>query len=63
MKKAFTICFMVTGGITVEAETEDEALEYFNSDEGQKEVYENLNENEIDITEVYEEEDWDFDDE
>lgn len=59
MKKAYTICFMVTGGITVEAESEDEAIEYFNSEAGQMEVLENLNENEVDITEVYEEEDYD----
>ena len=58
--KAFTICYMVTGGITVEAETEDEALSRFQSGEFDEDIARSLAENEISFTEMYEEEDWDF---
>lgn len=62
MKKAYTICFMATGGITVEAESERKARAYFRSEKGQKEAFAELVGNKIEVTEVYEEEDWDFED-
>lgn len=54
--KTYTIRFMVTGGISVEAESVDAALEYFESEGGQEAVGMCLSENEITVTEVYEEE-------
>lgn len=59
MKKAYTICYMVTGGITIEAESENEAMDRFNSGEFDEQIGQSLAENEITMTEVYEEEDWD----
>lgn len=63
MKKAYTICYMVTGGITVEAESEDEALDRFDSGEFDEEIGRSLAENEISFTEIYPEDDWDFEEE
>lgn len=60
MKKAYTICYMVTGGITIEAESESEALEKFNNGEFDEQIGQSLAENEVTMTELYEEEDWDF---
>lgn len=51
----YTICFMSTGGVTIEADSEAEALKKFYSDAVQEEVGKELAMNEIDITEVYEE--------
>ena len=52
--KNYTVCFMVTGGITVEAETEEEAIAYLSSEDGQEAVGMCLALNEPTITEVYE---------
>lgn len=56
--KAFTICYMVTGGITVEADSADEAMERCHRGEFDEEIGKSLAENEITFTEIYEEEDW-----
>lgn len=54
--KRYTICFQVTGGITVEeADSEDEAMEYFYSNAGQDLARKMLSMNEISVTEIYEE--------
>lgn len=54
--KTYTICFMVTGGIAVEAENEDEALAYFHSDAGQEAAWMCIDEHDATVTEIYEEE-------
>lgn len=59
MKKAYTICYMVTGGVTIEAESEDEAINRFYSGEFDEEIGRSLAENEITVTETYEEDCWD----
>lgn len=53
--KTFTVCFMVTGGITVEAETEEEAMAYLDSESGQEAVGAILSGNDVTVTEVHEE--------
>lgn len=53
--KKYTICFMATGGITVEAEDEEDALNYFNSAEGYQEAIENICENGLTFDEIYQE--------
>ena len=53
--KTYVVCFQCTGGIAVEAESEEQALEYFWSDACQQEVLMNLDENFLDVTEVFEE--------
>lgn len=53
--KEYTICFLVTGGITVEAESEEEALRKFDSEEVQEAVADILLWNSVDITDIYEE--------
>lgn len=45
--QTYIICFQVTGGISVEAESEDAALEYFYSDAGQEAVGMCLSQNEV----------------
>lgn len=50
----YTICFMVTGGISVEAESEEEAMEYFKSESGQEAVGMCLSGNDVTVTEIYE---------
>ena len=52
----FTICYMVTGGVQVEAETEDEAMERFESGEFDEEVGESLVLSALDVTEIIKEE-------
>ena len=51
--KTFTVCFMVTGGLTVEAETEEEAIAYLDSEDGQEAIGIILSGNDVTITEVY----------
>ena len=51
----FTVCFMATGGIQIEADFEDEAIRKFNEEIDQNDVIENMTENGWDITEVFEE--------
>lgn len=54
--KKWTVCFLVSGGVTIEAETEDEALSLFNSEQYDAIVQEELLENYVDVTEIFEEE-------
>lgn len=56
MKKTFVVCFEVTGGISVEAESADEALAYFYSEDGQEAVGMCLQQNGVSVTEIYEDE-------
>ena len=56
MKKRYTICFMSTGGLEIEAESEDEAIRLFDTAEMQRIALENLDQNGIEITEIFEEE-------
>lgn len=57
--KKYVVCFMVTGGITVEAENEQEAMDYFDSYEGkivaQEEACNSIVYNCATITEIFEE--------
>lgn len=53
--KEYTICFLVTGDITVEAESEEEALRKFDSEEMQEEIDYILRMGEVDITDIIEE--------
>ena len=54
--KTFTICFEITGGISVEAEDEERALNYFYSESGQEAVGMCLHQNQVSVTEICEEE-------
>ena len=54
--KTYTVCFMVTGGITVEADTEEEAIAYLDSEDGQEAVGMILSGNDVKVTEVFVEE-------
>ena len=56
-KKMFTICFASTGGVTIEADSEEEAMKKFESDAIQQDIGNILYQNGIDITEVYEDPD------
>ena len=51
----YTICFMVTGGITVEAASEEEAIREFESGGYAESIGEALAMNEITMTEIFEE--------
>jgi len=51
----FIVCFMATGGIDIEAESEEEARRKFNEEIDQNDIIENMTENGWDITEVFEE--------
>lgn len=53
--KTFTIAFAATGGVKIVANTEDEAIDKFNSLEG-KYLLDELEANGIEMTEVFEEE-------
>lgn len=55
--KRYTICFMSTGGITVDAENEEDALDRFENGEFDEDVYMSLAANDVSFTEIYEEED------
>ena len=52
----YTVCFMATGGMQIEADNEDEAIRKFNEEIDQNDIIENMTENGWDITEVFEEE-------
>jgi len=58
MAKLYTISFVKYGGITIEAESEEEALDIFNSDAGQEDAMYELanNYSPLDITDIIEEE-------
>ena len=51
----YTVCFMATGGMQIEADSEDEAIRKFNEEIDQNDIIENMTENGWDITEVFEE--------
>ena len=59
----FTVCFMATGGIQIEADSEEEAVCKFNEEVDQNDIIENMTENGWDVTEVFEESDEDEEDE
>lgn len=59
----FTVCFMATGGIDIEADSEEEAIRKFNEEIDQNDIIENMTENGWDVTEVFEEGDEDEDEE
>lgn len=63
--KKFTVCFMATGGIDIWADNEDEAIRKFNEEIDQNDIIENMTENGWDITEIFEDdyEDGDEDEE
>ena len=50
-KKTYTICYQITGGIEIEAETEDEAVDIFNELDLST-LYENSGD--ASITEIFE---------
>ena len=52
--KTYLVCFEVTGGLSVEAESEDEVMEYIRSASGQEEIGMNLSQNDVTITEISE---------
>lgn len=52
--KKFTVCFMATGGIDIWADNEDEAIRKFHEEIDQNDIIENMTENGWDITEVFE---------
>ena len=52
--KKFTITFASTGGVTIEADTEEEAIEKFDN-MSEFELSQELSENGIEMTEIFEE--------
>ena len=59
----YTVCFMATGGIEIEADSEEEAVRKFNAEIVEEDIIENLTANGWDVTEVFEESDEDEEDE
>ena len=53
--KKFTVCFMATGGMQIEADSEEEAVRKFNEEILEEDIIENLTTNGWDVTEVFEE--------
>jgi len=53
----YIVCFMATGGIDIEAKSEDEAIRKFNEEIDQNDIIENMTENGWEITEVFEDND------
>lgn len=51
----YTVCFIATGGIEIEADSEEEAVRKFNEEVDQNDIIENMTENGWDMTEVFEE--------
>lgn len=51
----YTVCFMATGGIDIEADSEEEAVRKFNEEILEEDIIENLTSNGWDVTEVFEE--------
>ena len=49
----YTVCFMATGGIDVDANDEDEAIRKFHEEVNPDDIIDNLVENGWEITEVY----------
>ena len=56
MSKLFTISYLCTGGVTIEAEDEEDALRKFETPAVQQEAYDELAYNPLDITDIIEEE-------
>lgn len=52
--KTFTICFMVAGGLSVEAETVHDAIAYLSTEDGQEAVNMELQQNDLTITDIIE---------
>jgi len=50
--KTYLVCFEVTGGLSVEAESEDEVMEYIRSVSCQEEIGMILAQNDVTITEI-----------
>lgn len=59
----YTVCFMATGGMQIEADSEEEAVRKFNEEILEEDIIENLTANGWDVTEVFEESDEDEEDE
>lgn len=59
----FIVCFMATGGIEIEADSEEEAVRKFNEEILEEDIIENLTANGWDVTEVFEESDEDAEEE
>lgn len=59
----YTVCFMATGGMQIEADSEEEAVRKFNEEVLEEDIIENLTANGWDVTEVFEESDEDEGDE
>jgi len=57
--KDYTICFRVTGGVTIRANSQAEAIRWFRSEEGQKLAREDIEGSELDITFIVPDEAWD----
>ena len=51
----FTVCFMATGGIDIEADSEEDAIRKFNDETDPNDIIENMTENGLTITEVFKE--------
>lgn len=51
----YTVCFMATGGMQIEADSEEEAVRKFNEEVLEEDIIENLTTNGWDVTEVFEE--------
>ena len=51
----YTVCFMATGGMQIEADSEEEAIRKFNEEVLEEDIIENLTSNGWDVTEVFEE--------
>lgn len=57
--KDYTICFRVTGGVTIRANSEAEALAWFRSEEGRKLAKREIEDDEFDVTYIVADENWD----
>lgn len=53
----YLITFAATGGMTIEADSKEKALEIFNQADNQKKAAQELASNGIDVTDISEEED------
>ena len=51
----YIVCFMATGGMQIEADSEEEAVRKFNEEVLEEDIIENLTSNGWDVTEVFEE--------
>ncbi len=59
----YTVCFMATGGMQIEADSEEEAVRKFNEEILEEDIIENLTVNGWGVTEVFEESDEDAEEE